>query len=96
MWKRFAGRMESLFRGSAIKVQMTRRRIWDTRYTGFHRWIREIGYICEDCFYMNENEWWEWPKEEIERNIELFYQPEKFFQAMEKGKAGGDKESGNG
>lgn len=41
LWKRFAGCMESLFRGSAIKVQMTRRSIWDTRYTGFCRWIRK-------------------------------------------------------
>lgn len=45
---------------------------------------------------LEEIKWWEWPKEEIERNIELFYQPEKFFQSVGTGKAGGDVETGNG
>ena len=26
--------------------------------------------------------WWEWPIEEIEKNIELFYQPEEFFKSI--------------
>lgn len=29
--------------------------------------------------------WWDWPEEKIERNIELFYQPEKFMKEFVKG-----------
>ncbi len=58
--------------------------------------IIKYRFSEEKIRLLEEIRWWEWPEEEIERNIELFYQPEKFFQAMEKGKAGGDKESGNG
>lgn len=29
--------------------------------------------------------WWEWPVEKIEKNIELFYQPECFFEVLKHG-----------
>lgn len=36
----------------------------------------------EEIDLMEQIKWWEWSVEEIEKNIELFYQPEKYFQKM--------------
>ena len=38
----------------------------------------------EDIDLLEQVKWWEWTIEEIEQNIELFYQPEKFLQYIRK------------
>lgn len=36
----------------------------------------------EKIALLESSKWWDWPIEKIEKNIELFYQPEKFFRQL--------------
>lgn len=52
-------------------------------------------FAKKDIDLLEEIQWWEWSIEEIEKNIELFYQPEKFLQTLRDAKMGDLKSAFN-
>lgn len=48
--------------------------------------IIKYRFEQKDIDLLEEIQWWEWPIEKIEKNIELFYQPEKFLQMIRNAK----------
>ena len=46
--------------------------------------VIKYRFTKEEIGILEKIKWWDWTIEEIEKNIELFYQPEKFFKRLEK------------
>ena len=46
--------------------------------------IIKFRFTKEEIILLEKIKWWDWSVEEIEKNIELFYQPEKFLQLLKK------------
>ena len=46
--------------------------------------VIKYRFTKEEINRLEEIKWWDWSIEEIEKNIELFYQPEKFLQTIKK------------
>lgn len=44
--------------------------------------VIKYRFMKENISLMEQIKWWEWSVEDIEKNIELFYQPEKFLRMI--------------
>lgn len=42
--------------------------------------VIKYRFTYEECQKFLQIKWWDWPIEQVEENIELFYQPEKFLE----------------
>lgn len=46
--------------------------------------VIKYRFAKDDILLLEQIKWWQWSIDEIEKNIELFYQPEQFFQKIKR------------